>query len=205
VSRPDSTPGVGLRTVDSVEALIAPSLEQLGYEVVIVELLSMPLMPTLRISIDRLAQAGQVSIEDCVRVNRLLEESTELDDLIPGPYNLEISSPGVNRPLVKPRDFARFSGEKAHVTLTAPIEGRRNFTGRIVSMEGDIVRLDLGRPGVISFPISQIARGHLKPDTADLFRRQRAQEPVAELVMSDAAGEGGVNGDPTDEETPSDE
>jgi ribosome maturation factor RimP len=182
---------VGERTVDRVDALIAPVLERLGYEVVLVELIAAYERPSLRVSIDRLDLSGQVSLEDCVRVNRALEDLPELDALMPGAYNLEVSSPGVNRPLVRERDFRRFIGEKAQISIREPLDGRRNFTGRISKVEGGEVTLDLGKPGVVSIEIQSISRAHLKPDTADLFKRSSHQPPLGELVLEGGRRRGG--------------
>lgn len=185
MGRKRSAEGGGFQLADRVEHLIEPVLERAGYEVVIVELASAHERPVLRISIDRLDHIGFVSLEDCVRVNHLLEALPELDDLMPSAYNLEVSSPGVNRPLVKERDFIRFTGEKAQVNLHRPLdlEGRRNYTGRLKGVVDGVLHLDLGRAGQVAIPLESIARAHLKPDTADLFRRSSHQAPTEGLVL----------------------
>jgi ribosome maturation factor RimP len=184
------------KLVDAVTFLVAPILEQGGYELVLVEMTTSAGHPALRISIDRLSTPGSVSLQDCVQATHLLENLEALDALIPGAYHLEVSSPGVNRPLVKARDFVRFAGEKAQLTLSEPIDGQKRFVGRLGRLHEDVLQLEISRGKTVSIPLGTILKANLKPDTADLFKRQQAMAPVAELVFDDASGD--MSGDTSD-------
>jgi ribosome maturation factor RimP len=84
---------------------------------------------------------GTMSIEDCEATSRALSPVLDAADPIEGAYRLEISSPGIDRPLVRRSDFDRYAGHVAHVEMTAPIEGRRRFRGELRGTDGDCVRL----------------------------------------------------------------
>jgi len=171
-----------------VEAIVSPLLLPLGLEVVLVEQSSGGGV-ILRISIDRVDNPGTVSLSDCVKVTHLLGECPALDELFPGKYHLEVSSPGVDRPLVRERDFVRFQGEKVLVTTLEPLDvasGRKKFSGRLVGCVAGAITVELGRDGTVVIPLDQIARAQLKPDFADLLRRanERRAEPDLELISS---------------------
>jgi ribosome maturation factor RimP len=102
-----------------------------------------------------------VTLEDCTNVSRDL--STVLDmheDLVPGHYNLEVSSPGLDRPLTKLSHFERFVGREAKVEIKAPIEGRRRFDGPILGVEGDIVTIEQDKKPV-AIPFGDVVKAHL--------------------------------------------
>ena len=96
----------------------------------------------LQILIDTL---GGINVDDCEavskRVSRFLDDSPDLPELDKGRYYLEVSSPGVERPLYKLEDYERFAGREARIRLAKPIEGRKTFTGELLGLEGDSVRL----------------------------------------------------------------
>jgi len=100
-------------------------------EVVLVELRNEGGRVIVRVYIDR--PAG-ITLEDCERFSKRFSTTMDVEDFVPFAYVLEVSSPGVNRPLVKEADFLRFLGENARVRLCRPIEGQRNFKGRIVDV-----------------------------------------------------------------------
>ena len=114
----------------------------LGYECVNVSIKSDFGKLRLQILIDTL---GGINVDDCEavskRVNKFLDESPEVPELDKGRYYLEVSSPGVERPLYKLGDYERFSGREARLRLSSPIEGRKTFTGKILSVEGETVKL----------------------------------------------------------------
>ena len=114
----------------------------LGYECVNVSIKSDFGKLRLQILIDTL---GGINVDDCEavskRVNKFLDESPDLPELEKGRYYLEVSSPGVERPLYKLGDYERFSGREARLRLSSPIEGRKTFTGKILSVEGETVKL----------------------------------------------------------------
>ncbi len=140
--------------------LLQPLVADLGYEFVGLEHGRQPKQPIVRVYIDR---EGGVGIEDCERVSREVAALLDVEDPIAGHYRLEISSPGLDRPLFTPEQFERFAGEVARVTLFAPQEGRRKFKGRILGASKEAVKLEL--EGIeITLDFTNIAKARLVPD-----------------------------------------
>ena len=84
-----------------------------------------------------------VNVDDCARVSRQLSALLDVEDPLPGHYTLEVSSPGLDRPLVKPEDFKRFVGETIKVKMHEPVQGRKNFSGRLVDVAADHVVVEV--------------------------------------------------------------
>ena len=122
-----------------IAELIQPTVEALGVELWGVEYLIQGKYSVLRVYIDR--QDEGVTIDDCERVSRQVSGILDVEDPIPGEYTLEVSSPGMDRPLFHLEQFARFAGEPAAVRLRSPVEGRRKFIGVIQSVSDDSVTL----------------------------------------------------------------
>ncbi|MFS8524196.1 MAG: ribosome maturation factor RimP, partial [Limnochordales bacterium] len=103
---------------------------------------------------------GGVTLDDCQAMSRLLGDKLDEVDPIEDSYTLEVSSPGVERPLTKPRDFVRFAGHTVQVRTYGPVEGRRNFKGELLGLEGGavVLRID-GEERRI--PVDQVAKAHL--------------------------------------------
>jgi ribosome maturation factor RimP len=119
-----------------LRAMLAPGVEALGFELVDVELAGSPQHPTVRVYID---SPRGVTVDDCADVSHQLSAILDVEDPIPGSYTLEVSSPGLDRPLVRPEDFRRFRGETVRLRTLVPLEGRRNFKGVIVEVTADHV------------------------------------------------------------------
>jgi len=134
-------------------------VQALGFELVDVELTGGRQHQTLRVYID--GPRG-VTVDDCADVSRQLSAILDVEDPFPGSYTLEVSSPGLDRPLVTPADFRRFQGAIVKVRLLQPIEGRRNFTGRLVDATEDaaVVEVDGER---FRLPYQAIERARLVP------------------------------------------
>ena len=129
-----------------------------GIEVVEVELKGSGSNRLLRISIDK--PAG-ISHADCELVSQQVGTILDVEDVVPGHYTLEVSSPGVERKLLKPRDFERFQGKKAKVTLRSPVENQRHWEGTISGISDGMITLEsAGRE--IRFPFEQVERANLK-------------------------------------------
>lgn len=111
--------------------LLRPAVEGLGYELVGVELHTGRRRSRLRVYID---QADGIALDDCERVSHQVSGVLDVEDPVAGEYDLEVSSPGFDRPLFTAEHFERFSGHRARVTLQAPIDGRRRFTGTLVGV-----------------------------------------------------------------------
>lgn len=140
-----------VRGDDAIAALIAPVLEGMGYSLVRVQQ-SGGRRPTLQVMAER-RDGRAMTVEDCATISRVLSAKLDVDDPIAGPYNLEVSSPGIDRPLTRLADFERFAGALARIETRAPIDGRRRFTGRILGVDGDNVRVRIETGDVtIGFP-----------------------------------------------------
>ena len=134
----------------------------LGYELVNVELSNRGRM--LRIFIDRPAagpqDAGGITVDDCARVSNQLARVLEVENY---DYDrLEVSSPGLDRPLRKEADFARFAGEQARLTLRVPVAGRRNFTGVMRAVGEGKLQLEV-EGGMVSIDLANIDKARLVP------------------------------------------
>ncbi len=127
-----------------IAALAEPVLAGLGYRLVRVRISGFAGC-TVQIMAER--PDGTMAIEDCEAVSRALSPVFDAADPIEGSYRLEISSPGIDRPLVRRSDFDRYAGHLAQVEMAVPIEGRRRFRGDLAGTEGDCVRLRCAAPG----------------------------------------------------------
>ena len=115
----------------------------------------------LRIVIDR--EGTGVSVEDCANISRELSAILDVEDVIPGSYVLEVSSPGLDRPLRNPGEYLRFAGRLAKVTLEKPLEDKRAvLVGRIVRVEGDRVVLEDGKDRTVSVAFADIKKARLE-------------------------------------------
>lgn len=156
--------------------LLAPTIQSLGLELLGAEYLPAPGSAVLRLYIDVPADAptdngsGEgrtVGIEDCEAVSREVSAQLDVEDPISGHYTLEVSSPGVDRPLFTPAQFARFIGEQAKVGLKLPQDGRRKLQGVIAAVDGDRIGFDIdGVPFAVGF--DNIDKARLVPDWAAL-------------------------------------
>ncbi|HVT62106.1 MAG TPA: ribosome maturation factor RimP [Legionellaceae bacterium] len=141
-----------------IELLIRPSIESMGYEFWGCEYRSQGRYSLLRIYIDH---ARGIGIEDCEKVSRQISALLDVEDPISGNYSLEVSSPGIPRPLFHKEQYQRYIGEEIEIKLSTPLNKRRTFTGRIVSANEHLV-LDLGDElGQQSFSYTTIAKAFL--------------------------------------------
>ncbi|HEY5291129.1 MAG TPA: ribosome maturation factor RimP [Burkholderiales bacterium] len=143
-----------------LQGLLERTVDGLGYELVNVELSNRGRM--LRIFIDKPAGAvpSGITVDDCARVSNQLARVLEVEDI---DYDrLEVSSPGLDRPLKKEADFARFAGEQARLTLRVPVEGRRNFTGVMRAVADGKLQLEI-EGGMVSVDLANIDKARLVP------------------------------------------
>jgi len=147
--------------LDALERLIAPTVETLGYTVVRVRMIgSRP--PRLQVMAERCDGDG-MTVEDCARISTAVSALLDVEDPIAGRYDLEVSSPGIDRPLVRIGDFERFAGHEAKVeTSVALAGGRKRFRGRLCGVDDDRVRIDLGgEDGAVAIPFEAISAAKL--------------------------------------------
>ena len=149
---------MGLDRAAAVERLVAPSLAATGYEVVRVLLMGQH-RPLLQIMIER-ADRRAVSVDDCAEVSRTVSALLDVEELFAGSYTLEVSSPGIDRPLTRPEHFVRFAGFEAKVETRMPLDGRKKFTGRLLGLEGERVRLATAE-GEMALPLADVQRAKL--------------------------------------------
>ncbi len=149
--------------------LLQPLIEDLGYEFVGIEHRSNPKNPVVAIYIDR---PDGIAIEDCETVSREVAALLDVEDPIPGHYTLEVSSPGLDRPLFTLEQFARFVGEEAAVSVFAPVDGRRRFKGRILgAAEGRVTVEQDGAEVVLE--MANVAKARLVPDYDAIMAAKR--------------------------------
>ena len=145
---------------DTLAARLTPLVEGLGYELWELEYSPGRGNGFLRLYID--AEAG-ITLEDCERVSRAVSEVLDAEDPIPGQYTLEVSSPGLERPLRTPQQFARFVGETVFVETVQPQEGRRRFKGVLTAVGAAAIEVEVdGRRWAL--PVAGIRKAHLAPD-----------------------------------------
>ena len=146
---------------DKLQALIEPLVESMGYELVLLEFSPHKGSAMVRLFID--APAG-ITLGDCERVSREVEGVLDVEDPIPQNYRLEVSSPGLDRPLVKPAHYERFAGQVAKVQLIAPKAGKRKFQGVLKGLKDGQVVLDTADAGTVELKLDEIERARLVPD-----------------------------------------
>lgn len=121
-----------------IEALIEPTLDAMGYAIVRVLISGSERQQRLQIMAER-ADGSGMDVDGCAEVSRAVEAILDVEDPLPGTYNLEVSSPGIDRPLTRLSDFERFAGYEAKVELLEPFEGRRRLRGEILGVfDGEI-------------------------------------------------------------------
>lgn len=151
---------------DRITTLIDPTLTGMGYEIVRVQLNGSRKNPTLQIMAER--QDGQaMGVEDCTVISQTVSAQLDVADPIASAYTLEVSSPGLDRPLTRLKDFERYAGHEARVQLREALEGRRNFQGILRGCAGEEVRLDLeaehngGKQESITLPFAAVETARL--------------------------------------------
>jgi ribosome maturation factor RimP len=148
-----------LEKTAEIARLVEPTLKDMGYELVRVHFSGGDFRPTLQIMAERIDRRA-MAVDDCAEISRVVSALLDVEDPLPGAYELEVSSPGIDRPLVRPQDYERFAGFEARVELTRPIEGRRRFRGRIGELADGTVRI-IESAGEYRLPLEQIDKAKL--------------------------------------------
>ena len=161
---------------NQIGRMIEPSLEAMGYRLVRVSLTSNR-RATLQVMAERLDDAP-MTVDDCAQISRSISALLDVADPIAGAYTLEVSSPGIDRPLVRPEDYDRFAGFEARVDLGAPLDGRKRFRGRVLGRSGEHVRLAT-ETGEVLLPLAEIARAKLV--LTDELLAHAAQQTAGQL------------------------
>jgi ribosome maturation factor RimP len=125
-----------------IENMISPSLDDIGYSLVRVKMIDDSKRKTLQIMIDRKDDAA-LTVKDCEKASRQISALLDVEDPISGEYNLELSSPGIDRPLMRINDFAKYAGNEIKLSVKIAINGKKNFRGKLLGIEGEKVKLQL--------------------------------------------------------------
>lgn len=144
--------------IRQITELIEPTLRDMGLELVRV-LVSGGQRPTLQIMVER-GDHAPTTLDDCAEASHAVSALLDVADPLPGAYRLEVTSPGIDRPLVRRADYERFAGFEARLETELPIEGRRRFRGRLLGVADDQVRLALPE-GEQSIPLDAIKKAKL--------------------------------------------
>lgn len=177
---------------EKILGLIEPAAADLGYRIVRVRLSGLR-RKRLQIMGER-AEDGVMLIDDCEKLSRALSPVLEAHDPIRGEYDLEVSSPGIDRPLMRLEDFVRFAGHDAKIELAIAMDNRRRFRGTIAGVDKDWIRLALPEGGEAVFPFSQLSDARLVLTDrliAEDLRRAKAMEEK---------DSGGSDGEPAEAE-----
>jgi len=145
--------------VERIRTVAEPILAERGLELVEVEFQREGRGWILRLYMDR---AGGVTLGDCQQVSEELGDHLDVEDLIDHPYHLEVSSPGLDRPLTREADFLRYAGKAVRITTHEAVEGQRNFRGRLAGLEDGMVLLDLAEGRRVRIPRGLIAKARLE-------------------------------------------
>jgi len=173
-----------------IAAMVEPAIVDLGFRLVRIKLSGLNGL-TLQIMAER--PDGTMSVDDCEAVSRAVTPVLDVEDPIDREYNLEISSPGIDRPLVRAIDFERWKGHLAKLELAVPLDGRKRFRGEIRAIDGDalVLRLedlpDDGEPD-IRLPLSDIAEARLVMTDALVEASRKAEKAARRRAAANGAG-----------------
>ncbi len=146
-------------TGDELAKLLEPAVERLGYELSDLEVKLGGKNGVVRVFIDK---ADGIGLDDCEAVSRAVSALLDVEDPLPGHYNLEVSSPGMDRKLTKMAHFQRFTGETLKVQMRFPIEGRKRFRGRLLSTDDENIVIDVDGESH-TLPLATIDTARLVP------------------------------------------
>lgn len=141
-------------------ALIAPETQALGFDLVRVKLFGGAGDRTLQVMAER-PDTRQLTIDDCANLSRRISDVLDAADPIDEEYRLEVSSPGIDRPLTRLKDFADWAGHEARIVLGAPVDGRKQLTGVLEGVDGDRIVIHLAKTGEMTIGFGQVASAKL--------------------------------------------
>ena len=166
-----------------LSGLIEPEAQALGFDLVRVKMIGGKSDPTLQVMAER-PDTRQLTIDDCADLSRRISDrfdalEAEGRDPIDGAYRLEVSSPGIDRPLTRLKDYADWQGHEARIRLVEAVDGRKQLTGDLMGVEGDTITVDLGQHGMTTVAFGQI-------DSAKLVMTDRLLAATAPLSVEGA-------------------
>ena len=157
----------------NLDPIFEPVIEQAGFKLVRLRMMGGS-SRTLQVMAER--PDGSMDVEGCTILSHALLDFIEANDPVPGEYEIEVSSPGIDRPLTRPKDYERWAGHLARFETTFPVEGRRRFKGVLLGLENDIVRLKLDDGTEAQLPLATVIRAKLEITDALLAEHQRAAQ-----------------------------
>ncbi len=156
---PQHAPAAAAGLEIRLAALIAPTLLAMGYELVRVAVLGRE-HPTVQIMADR-ADGSLIAVEDCEAISHAVGALLDVEDPLPGAWNLEVSSAGIDRPLTRPKDWTRFAGHLARAETDIPVDGRKRFAGTVLGASETEARLRLDDGREVALPFAALRRARL--------------------------------------------
>jgi ribosome maturation factor RimP len=165
-----------ITAMSHLEPILEPAIEAAGYRLVRLRLMGGK-TKTLQIMAER--PDGTMSVEDCAALSHALLDFIEREEPLEGEYELEVSSPGIDRPLTRLMDFARYAGHEAKVELAAPLDGRKRFRGTLLGLDGQDVVIETQSVRV-NFPFKTIQEAKLVLTDALIAEDLKARKPARE-------------------------
>ena len=160
--------------VEKIEGLLLPTIHAMGFELVQIKLLEGNKTKLLQIMAER--PDGSMNVDDCAQISHQVSAILDVEDAIPGEYRLEVSSPGIDRPLVKHADYEKHLGHAAKIELTLPANGRKRFTGIMKTLIGDTLTLEVdGKP--VALELSDVQHAKLVLTDELIKQHMKKQTP----------------------------
>jgi ribosome maturation factor RimP len=163
-----------LLDTNEISTMISPSLDAMGYRLVRVAFTG-GRRPTLQIMAERRDDAA-MTVDDCAEISHSVSALLDVADPIPTEYNLEVSSPGIDRPLISREDFTRYAGYEAKIEVGRMIDGRKRFRGRVLGLTDDAVRVALP-DAEVALPFADIVTAKLLLTDELLAAAAKMQQP----------------------------
>jgi ribosome maturation factor RimP len=163
-----------LLDTNEISTMISPSLDAMGYRLVRVAFTG-GRRPTLQIMAERRDDAA-MTVDDCAEISHSVSALLDVADPIPTEYNLEVSSPGIDRPLISREDFSRYTGYEAKIEVGRMIDGRKRFRGRVLGLTDDAVRVALP-DAEVALPFADIVTAKLLLTDELLAAAAKMQQP----------------------------
>lgn len=164
-----------------LRALIEPVVEAQGFALVRVAVLA---GPTVQVMAED-AATGQLTLDQCAEISRAIDPVLEEADPIEGGYRLEVSSPGIDRPLTRAADWERWRGHEARAEVLEPVQARKRFHGQIIGLDGDAARLDVKGLGEVALPLANIRAAKLVMTDALIAATRPLSPEGADTIVKD--------------------
>jgi len=142
-----------LPVVQQIDSMLRPSIADMGYELARVQFSAIRCKQTLQLMAEPAGGNRDMAVEDCEKISRHVSAMLDVEDPLAGKYDLEVSSPGIDRPLMREEDFAEYMGHEAKVEMAWPVEGRKRFKGEILAVEAGKVRIQLDAQNIFDLDI----------------------------------------------------